>query len=270
MATSARLIADSDLGGGGRGSRIAAAVDRWIYVFMATWFVVITLVGFVPDSIGLVAAVRAGIRPPLPLILHVHAVLMGSLLLLLLAQTILVARGMRDRHQRLGRAMVVLAPAIFIVWLVLVPTIYHQYWHAAHSPAASLPVRKLSAALDDIFLGQLRVAILFPLFVFLALFARKSDLQLHKRMMILAVATVLAPALARMWWLPRPLPGLLSYDFYILLIVSPMLVWDVVRTRKVPKAYLVWLGCYALVSLPAYALTGSAWWHATVPRLMRV
>jgi hypothetical protein len=73
-----------------------------------------------------------------------------------------------------------------------------------------------------------------------------------------------------MWWLPRPLPGLLSYDFYILLIVSPMLVWDVVRTRKVPKAYLVWLGCYALVSLPAYALTGSAWWHATVPRLMRV
>jgi hypothetical protein len=270
MATSASLLAGTDRGGGGKGSRMAANVDRWIFVFMAAWFIVVTLVGFVPDSIGLVAATRAGIRPPIPFILHVHAVLMGSLLLLLLAQTILMARGRPEVHRRLGRAMLVLAPVIFIVWLVLVPTIYHQYWHAAHSPGAALPVRKLAAALDDIFLGQVRVAILFPLFIYLGLRARTSDLAMHKRMMILAIATVLPPALARMWWLPRPLPGLMSFDLYVLLIVSPMLVWDLVRTRRVPRAYIVWLGCYALVSLPAYALTGSPWWHATVPRLMGV
>jgi hypothetical protein len=176
MATSATIIGDSDFG---RGHRIAAAIDRWIYVFMAGWFVVITLVGFVPDSIGLVAAARSGVRPPLPPILHVHALLMGSLLVLLLAQTILMARSMPRRHQRLGRAMFVLAPAIFLVWLVLVPTIYHQYWHAAHNPAASVPIRKLAGALDDIFLGQLRVGVLFPLFVFLGLSARRSDPERH-------------------------------------------------------------------------------------------
>ncbi|WP_204274332.1 hypothetical protein, partial [Klebsiella aerogenes] len=53
-------------------------VDRWIYVFMATLFVAVVLIGFVPDSLGKLSAVRLGQRPPFPAILHVHAVLMGS------------------------------------------------------------------------------------------------------------------------------------------------------------------------------------------------
>jgi hypothetical protein len=73
-----------------------------------------------------------------------------------------------------------------------------------------------------------------------------------------------------MWWLPKPLPGLMSFDLYLLLIVSPMLVWDVLRTRIVPKPYLVWIGCYGVVTIPVYALAGSGWWHATVPHIMRV
>jgi hypothetical protein len=270
MVTAASDVAEASLSGRRSQGRIARSIDQWIYVFMAAWFLVVTLVGFVPDSIGLVSAVKSGRRPPLPLILHVHAALMGSLLLLLLVQTILMASGRREQHKWLGRAMFVLAPAIFIVWLDLVPVIYHQYWSAAHSPSASVPVRKLAAALDDIFLGQLRVGVLFPLFIFLGLNARRSDADMHKRMMILAIATVLAPALARMWWLPKPLPGLMSFDLYILLIVSPMFIWDALRSRTVPKAYAVWLGCYAAVSIPVYLLTGTSWWHSIVPRIMGV
>src|SRR5690349_13421565 len=77
-------------------------IDRWIYVFMAAFFVAIVFAGFIPDSVVKVAAVEAGKRPPFPLILHVHAVLMGSFLLLLLAQTILVATGRRKGHMQLG------------------------------------------------------------------------------------------------------------------------------------------------------------------------
>jgi hypothetical protein len=270
MATSAPIIPEPGFGLRQDRTGFVAAVDRWIYVFMASWFLVVTLVGFVPDSIGLVRATRSGERPPLPAILHVHAVLMGSLLILLLLQTVLIATGKAARHQRLGRAIFVLAPAIFAVWVVLVPTIYHQYWHAAHAPEVSLPVRRLASALDDIFLGQLRVAVLFPLFIFFGLKARRSDTGMHKRMMILAIATILSPALARMWWLPKPLPGLMSFDLYILLIVSPLILWDILRTRSLPKAYLVWLSFYALVSIPVYCLTGSAWWHRIVPQIMRV
>lgn len=269
MATVASTLG-TEIGGRQSGSPLARAIDRWIYVFMAAWFLVVTLGGFVPDAIGKVIAVEAGQRPPFPAILHVHAVLMGSLILLLVAQTVLMATGRRERHQWLGRAMFVLAPAIFVVWLILVPTIYHQFWYAAHSPGAPPIARKFSLALNDIFVGQVRVAILFPIFTFIALSARRTNLDLHKRMMILTIATLLPPAIARMWWLPKPFHGLMSLDMYTLLVIAPMFVWDLARTRTVPKAYLIWIGIYAAASVPAYAVFHSAWLNATVPRLMGV
>src|SRR5258706_11394948 len=44
-------------------------IDRWIYVFTAASFIGIVLAGFVPDSLGKLAAIQAGQRPPFPLIL---------------------------------------------------------------------------------------------------------------------------------------------------------------------------------------------------------
>lgn len=41
----------------------ANALDRWIFVFMAAWFVVIILTAFVPDSLTEITAVEAGERP---------------------------------------------------------------------------------------------------------------------------------------------------------------------------------------------------------------
>ena len=88
------------------GTPRAHAIDRWIFVFMAAWFIAIVLAGFIPDSIEKVAAVQAGQRPPFPLVLHMHAVVMGSFLLMLLAQTVTDGDGpMRAsqtaRHRRL-------------------------------------------------------------------------------------------------------------------------------------------------------------------------
>lgn len=273
MATVAGNLENSGVGGGQSGSPIARAVDRWIYVGMAAWFILIVLGGFIPDSIFKIEALRSGLRPPFPAILHVHALTMGALLLLLFAQALFMATGQRERHYSFGRAMFVLAPAIFIVWLILVPTVYHLYWAAAQTaPIAARPkLHAFALALNDIFLGQLRIGSLFPLYIFIGLRARRSDPELHKRMMILALATTLAPALARMWWLPKPFASeLMSRDFYTVLAISPMFLWDVIRTRTVPKAYLIWLLFYALVSIPVYALAGTPWWHSTVEHLMGV
>ena len=89
-------IAAQEIGRGPRPDRLsgtprAHAIDRWIFVAMAAWFIVIVLVGFIPDAIGKVAAVKAGTHPPFPPILHVHAVLMASFLLLQLHAGILFA-----------------------------------------------------------------------------------------------------------------------------------------------------------------------------------
>jgi hypothetical protein len=252
-------------------STFTHAIDRWIYVFMAVFFVAITLAGFIPDSLAKIAAAEAGQRPPFPLVLHLHSILMGSFLLLLLAQTVLAARGEIRHHQRLGLASIVLVPALVIVGFMLVPTIYHQFWNYLQTaPAqAQADIRGLLSFLDNIVLEQIRIGIAFPLFVSIALMARKTDAGLHKRMMFLAIAPALPAAFDRMTWLPTTLPeSPLSPDLYILLAVTPMFIWDLVRTRKIHKAYVFWLAFMVPSSILIHSLWDTDWWHATARRMV--
>jgi hypothetical protein len=255
------------------GNAVARAIDRWIYVFMAASFIVVTLTGFIPDSIAKIAAVKAGERPPFPLVLHLHAVLMGSFLLLLLAQTTLAAKGRFDLHRRLGLAAFAIVPALVLVGFILVPTVYHSAWNAAQAapPAAREQLDQIVLRRDNIMLLQLRIGILFPLFLFIGLRARGKNAGLHKRMMILAPAMALAAGIDRIAWLPTTFPASpFATDLYTLLVVSPMFVWDLVRTRTVHKAYVIWLGVNLPFAIAVNALWGTQWWYATAPQLMRV
>jgi hypothetical protein len=252
-------------------STLTHAIDRWIYVLMAAWFIAITLTGFIPDSLTKIAAVEAGERPPFPLVLHLHSILMGSFLLLLLAQTTLAATGRLKYHQHLGITAVVLAPAIVAVGFLLVPTIYHQIWDGMQtaSAEAQVGIQAFLRFFDNIMLIQLRVGIVFSLLILIALMARKRDSGLHKRMMFLAIAPALPAAFDRMTWLPHTLPeSPLSPDLYILLAVAPMFIWDLVRTRSVHKAYWIWLAFMAPSSILIHSLWDTDWWHATAPRLV--
>src|SRR6476646_7212904 len=104
------------------GTPRAHAIDRWIFVFMAVWFIAIVLAGFIPDSLEKIAAVQSGARPPFPLVLHFHAVLMGSFLLLLLTQATLMATGRCELHKRVGIVAFALVPALVVVGSILAPT----------------------------------------------------------------------------------------------------------------------------------------------------
>ena len=118
-------------------------IDRWIYVFTAASFPGHRPGGFCPTPFAKVAAIHAGQRPPFPLVFHVHAVLMGSFLLLLLAQTILVATGRRGWHMQLGVAGYGPDTGDRPHGMVLAPTIYHGVWNAAQAgpPANSTSER---------------------------------------------------------------------------------------------------------------------------------
>ena len=252
-------------------STLTNAIDRWIYVFMAAFFIVIALTGFIPDSLAKIAAVETGGRPPFPLVLHLHSILMGSFLFLLFAQSTLAATGKLEYHQRLGVAAVVLAPAIVVAGFILVPTMYHQIWDGMQTASAEAQtgIQAFLRFFDNIMLIQIRVGILFPLFILMALMARKSDSGLHKRMMFLAVAIALPAAFDRITWLPHTLPeSPLSPDLYTLLAVAPMFVWDLVRTQSVHKAYRVWLALMVPSSILIHSLWDTDWWHATAPRLV--
>jgi uncharacterized membrane protein YozB (DUF420 family) len=249
---------------------LALAIDRWIWVFMAAFFVAITLTGFIPDSLGKLAMVRAGARPPFPPILHVHAVLMGSFLLLLLTQSWLMATDRRGRHMLLGRAAFVLVPAIVVTGFLLVPTIYQQVWNGAQTapPPIREQLQQTQRFLDNIALLQLQAGVLFSIFIALALRARRRDPGFHKRMMFLATALPLQAAIDRIEWLPSIHSGPLATDFYTLLVVSPLILWDVVRQRAVPRAYLVWLGLFLPAAVVVQLLWDTPGWHALVPRIL--
>jgi hypothetical protein len=255
------------------GTPRAHSIDRWIFVGMAVWFILIVLTGFIPDALMKIGLVEAGQRPPFPIVLHMHAVAMGSFLLLLLTQSVLMATGRCELHKKVGIAAFVLVPVLVVVGVVLAPTMYHQVWNQAQTapPEVQAKLQQVLHDLDDILLLQIRAGILFPLFMVLALKARGGNAGLHKRMMFLATAVPLPAALDRMTWLPNTLPASpLGSDLWILVVLSPLFVWDVIRNRRVHEAYWIWLGVYAPVALLLYSVWDTPLWHSTAHHLMGV
>ena len=255
------------------GTPRAHAIDRWIYVFMAVWYIAIVLVGFIPDSMMKVALVKAGARAPFPMVLHAHAVLMGSFLLVLLAQTWLMATGRKALHMQLGIFGAVLAAALVVVGFILAPTMYYQVWGGATfgPPEVRKALAPVVPLLENILLLQIAAGLMFAVFVTIGLTARERDCGLHKRMMFLAVALPLGAAISRMHWLPSTMPASpLSINLFVLVAVLPMLVWDVIRNRRVHRAYLMWFPTFVVVASAVNLAWDKPWWHATAKAIMRV
>jgi len=255
------------------GTPRAHSIDRWIFVFMAAWFMAIVLAGFIPDSLMKVELVQTGQRPPFPPVLHMHAVLMGSFLLLLLAQTSLMATGRSAQHMRFGMLAMVLAPALVIVGFVLAPTMYHMLWEGAQvaPPGKREQLQGALGVWENILLLQIRIGILFPLFLAIGLTARGRNPGLHKRMMFLATVMALPAGIDRIPWLPSTMPGSpMSADLYTLMAIAPMFLWDVVRNRNVHPAYIMWLGVNLPFAMAVHGLWDTPWWHQAARQIMGV
>ena len=88
---------------------------------------------------------------------------------------------------------------------------------------------------------------------------------------MLATAMPLPAAIDRMQWLPSTFPiSPLSTEFYVVLVLAPMIVWDVVRNRSVHAAYRVWLPIYVAACVAQNVLWDTAGWHSTARHIMGV
>jgi len=263
-------LADSTVGTQGP-SGLTAFIDKWIYVFMAALFFVTVLVGFIPDSIGLVGEVNSGQQPPLPAILHVHAVLMGSWITLLLVQAVLMATGRSAFHKQLGMIGFALVPAIVVAGIILVPTMLFRLIEGVRAapPQIAPSIHATLNFLINVILFQVRVGILFPTFAGIALYMRLRNPGIHKRLLFLATALPLPAAIDRMNWLPTSLPvSPWSTEIYMLALLSPMFLWDLYRLRTVHKAYIIWFIPTLVGSIVMNGLWGSAWWHETALKML--
>jgi len=251
-------------------SAIAALAERWVYVLMAGLFIITALAGFIPDSAALLREVRAHARPPLPAVLHMHALLMGSWLLLLFAQTVLVATGRRSLHRKIGAVALPLVPLILVSMVSLVRIGFEDAVTVSTTHAAgAAEINDLRLLLSSLLPEQVRAALFFGVFTAWALFVRNKDPQAHKRLMVLATLMPLPAALDRIEWLPSTMPASPDSSFLnMILWLSPVLLYDLLRRGRLHRVYVIGLLLNLPLVIAAHCLASSPWWIATAPRLV--
>jgi len=193
--------------------RATAGAERRFYGGMAIAIVAVAILGFARTYFLRPLLPTPTPAPPgLTHLVHLHAFLLTGWVLLLFAQTRLVAAQRIDLHRRAG--IFGLAMAIAIVGVGVLVALHAVIRGVA--PFGMDPHRFLIVPL---------VAItLFAVFVVAGVRARRRDPQAHKRYMLLGTIALLPPAVAR-WALLLGLGPPVVLAVAALFIV-PLVVWD--------------------------------------------
>jgi hypothetical protein len=238
------------------------------YVWMSAAFTLLAFGGFAP-TYWLQLAPQTFIGSPL---VHLHALLFSAWTLFFLFQTILAARERLDGHRAWGLLGISLATAMVFVG----------------SAAATESLNdRLTAGLGDqaraFFIVPISLMVLFGGFVFAAIASVKRT-EAHKRLMLLAMISIIPPAVARVSFalnvgmVPGLRPGLgplrtaesvvasgLIADAFV--VIGMIYDW---RTRGRPhSAYVV--GGLILIAIQVLRVPVSTthWWYSFADFLAR-
>jgi hypothetical protein len=173
--------------------------------------------------------------PPLSNLLLVHGVVMSLWIVLLLAQIALVAGDRRDIHRRLGVAGAVLATLIVIVGAMAAIDAGRRGF--TPTPRVT-PLMFMAVPLADL--------VVFATLVGTALWFRRRA-HIHKRLMVLATLSILAPAVARL-----PIDGIrvlpLVFGLMIACVIVTVLI-DTLRNRRLHPAF-GWGAAFVIAMVP--------------------
>lgn len=231
--------------------RVPATVgtyDRLFYSGMAVLMALTAFAGFAPTYYlrPLADAPAATVSgAPIGPLIHLHAAVFTSWVLLFLVQTALVARRRVRLHRRLGVAGAALAAAMLVVGMTTALTSAR----AGVAPPGVDPLLFLVVPFFDI--------LLFAALAAAAIWKRR-DKESHKRLMLLAYVALMPAPVAR-------LPGVLSLGplgFYFLSFTFLLLgvAYDLASRRRVHPAYW-WGGAVLVLMAPGRLLLGQteAW-----------
>jgi len=255
----------------------AKSTSSAIYVFMAALFVVTAIASFAPTSIGLISRVLSGEQPPPPFVVHFHAASMTLWLLLLSVQATLAEKNRLAAHRRLGKTSVVLAPCILLSMygmdLYGLETFATQTNVLAMSETPPEEVAQLQRYIASILLIHGPSYLLFPIFYLWAIVVRRKDNETHRRLMILATLVLMIPGLGRLLSVTSVLPdfGLTLLDarhLYLLILIAPALIYEIVKLRMLHKSYVIGIALLASWMIIARVLWTSPWWLNNAPKLL--
>jgi len=208
----------------------------------------VVFAGFAPSFF--LAAMNSSARHLAP-IYHIHGAMFTLWMVFYVNQNLLIARGKRATHIRLGTFGMVLGCAMIVMAFTV--TIYTGK-HGFGGPLAELPDKQQALAVPffDMF-------VFAPLF-FAALYYRRSSSDAHKRLMMLAtVGGLLGAAIGR-----APLfIGELDRQLYLylaLILAGP--VYDLFTRRRIhPSYYFGLVPCLLLLTDMRLRIGASEPWH---------
>lgn len=209
-------------------STATARLRRKFYIAISAVMVIMIFVGFWPSYYG--PLVRGATQAPW--ILHLHGAIFISWMFILVAQTVLAARGRIRTHRALGKFGIGLGTAVFLMGLIVS--------FAAPVMTYNAGTRTLDEAAGFLLIPLGDMALFGPLF-FTAV-AYRTRPELHKRLMILATIAVAFAAIFRMQALGLPLWA----GFTIWFALPALCVFYDLRTRgRVHPVY--WYGIAGMI-----------------------
>jgi hypothetical protein len=238
----------------------ARAARSKIYFGLALMVAAIVFAGFSRSFYGTFFADAAH-----PWIIHVHAAVYVGWLALLIAQTVLAARGDIATHRRVGTFGIAYGAVVWILGLIVavampVINVHSGLWNTSRAEEF------LAIPLGDM--------VLFGSF-FAAAIAYRRKPEIHKRLVILASVAVMFAAIGRTFTnagilLGDPNAELGGIPARLLLWYSPVLVamaHDLATRRRIHPVY--WIGVVAMaVAFLRVPYSQTEHWHGIARTLL--
>jgi hypothetical protein len=231
--------------------------ERRFYSRMALFLIALVFLGFAP-SFYLRGVVPSYPRPnpTLPIAVILHGGLFTLWMLLVVAQTQLVAAGRRDMHMKLGLVTVLIAVA-------MIPVMYLMtVWQVARANQPPFT--------DPLTWTIIPLAAIIPFSILIWQgWAHRRYAQWHKRLMLSAAILIVAgPAIGR---LPLAPPTMVGFTIQMLLglaLFVPLFLWDRRTQGRVHPATWLGFGMGALsVFVPLAVFWTGADWASVAERL---
>jgi uncharacterized membrane protein YozB (DUF420 family) len=200
-----------------------ATADRAFFTGMGLAMLTTVVAGFAPSYY-----LRSADAPALTPLLQAHGLTATSWMLLFIAQTGLIAAHRTDLHRKLGTFGIAIALGLFTTgWMI------------------SIVTRGLSERL----VFSAGALLMFAGYLIAALLQRRNPAA-HKRLMLLATISVLAPAVSRLG-LPFVAHNSFGPNFAVLAFLVPMVGYDLWSRRGRIHPALAWGGLVFILMLPA-------------------
>lgn len=216
----------------GHAYRVPRPQQRF-YVRMAALFILTAMVGFVPTYWTPIARGTIAVSP----IVHLHAALFFGWTVLFFVQTRLAAAGQLARHRALGVFGVALATGMLFVGIAT------SIQSMKHTDATSFAAAGRAFAIVSV-----SGILIFAVLVAVALMNVRNP-EIHKRLMLVATASILQAPIGRLFLLafrpvgplgPPPVARTPSAGIVTDLFIVAAMVYDRRTRGRVHPAY--WLG----------------------------